>query len=99
MNFDSLEKGFYPVEDDGEWSVMFWDGKEFYDTSSGSYSSCDHTKYIQAVGERIELPPKYKKCADCGNRVGRVNWVQMGRREDGMEICRNCFSNHSVMEY
>ena len=57
MDFSKLEKGFYPVrEDDDDWEVMYFDGKDFYDTTYGQYDSCDTKSFITEIGKKIVLP-------------------------------------------
>jgi hypothetical protein len=56
INFDGLKKGFYKVNNDGDWTVMHFDGADWADFISGDYSACDNNQYILEVGEKIELP-------------------------------------------
>lgn len=56
LDFSKYEKGFYKVNNDGAWVVMYFDGIDWYDHISGQYDSCDQSKWITKVGEKIELP-------------------------------------------
>jgi len=56
IDVTGIEKGFYKVKEDGEWEVMFFDGSDFYDTTNGQYSSYDHARWIEEIGDKIEFP-------------------------------------------
>ncbi len=56
LDFNGMKKGFYFVKEDNAWDIMFFDGNDFYNTVAGQYDSCDHKRWIEEVGDKIELP-------------------------------------------
>lgn len=56
-DYSKYEKGFYKVDyEDTGWTVMYFNGKEWYDFVSGDYATVDHDLYIKEVGDKIDLP-------------------------------------------
>lgn len=57
MENNPTQEGFYKVRNDDGWTVMYFDGAEWYDHVSGQYAECENSKFILETGERVDPTP------------------------------------------